>query len=273
MAMPTADPALRSALVAIIAARRIPGRMLVVGICGAQGSGKTTLARDLAADLGRAGVSSATLSLDDLYLTRAERLTLAAQVHPLLVTRGVPGTHDVALGLATLDALAHGAATPLPRFDKARDDRAPVANWPISPAKTQVLLFEGWCVGALAQQEAALTAPINALERDEDAEGIWRQYANRALTGPYRQLFARIDVLALLAAPGFEVVQRWRGEQESKLRRADPSAPGLMDEAGIARFIQHYERLTRHILTEMLARADLVAQLDEGRRVLSITSR
>ena len=101
---------------------------------------------------------------------------------------------------------------------------------------------------------------------------VWRRYANAALAGAYQALFARIDALVLLAAPGFEVVRRWRGEQEAGLRRANPGAPGLMDEAGLSRFIEHYERLTRHILAEMPGRADLVARLDRQRRLTGITS-
>jgi D-glycerate 3-kinase len=243
-----------------------PGRMLVVGLCGAQGSGKSTLANAVLGRLEQAGLAAAVLSLDDLYLTRAEREELARGVHPLLATRGVPGTHDVALGRGVIAALERGEPAALPRFDKARDDRAAVEDWGQAPAGCQVLLFEGWCVGAKAQEDSALVQPINALERDEDADGVWRHYANSALAGPYQALFARIDRLVLLAAPGFDVVLGWRQQQEDELRaRAGAHAPGVMDEMTLVRFIQHYERLTRHILTEMLPRADILALLAEDR--------
>jgi len=123
---------------AALAGRR---SLLVVGLCGAQGSGKTTLVKALAGALEAEGIRAAALSLDDLYLTRAERQELAQDVHPLLATRGVPGTHDVALGLDTIAALERGEAVRLPRFDKAVDDRAPMADWPLAPAETQVMLF------------------------------------------------------------------------------------------------------------------------------------
>ncbi len=243
--------------------------LAVLGLCGAQGSGKSTLAQGLQARMRARGVASAILSIDDLYLTKAEREGLAQDVHPLLRTRGVPGTHDVALGLRVLDALAAGRAACLPRFDKAVDDRLPEAAWP--EAGLRLLILEGWCVGARAQEAGALVAPVNALERDEDGDGRWRRFVNDALAGDYQALFGRIDALALLAAPGFDVVQGWRTQQEAELRGGGGSA--VMNDAQVARFIQHYERLTRHILDEMPARADLVVALDAQRGVTAVRSR
>ena len=242
---------------------------LVVGICGAQGSGKTTLVAALAQALEAEGVAVATLSLDDLYLTRAERQELAREVHPLFATRGVPGTHDMALGLETLDALKRGEAVPLPRFDKGTDDRAAFETWPSAPEGTQVLLLEGWCLGARPQDPAALADPVNRLEADDDPEGLWRSQANKALAGPYQALFARIDLLVLLAAPGWDVVAKWREQQEAELRAT--GAARAMSRAEVQRFIQHYERLTRWILAEMPVRADLVVQLREERKVLALS--
>lgn len=256
------DPRLIEAVLEI--ARPGGDRPSVVGLCGAQGSGKSTLAAATAREAAARGIATAVISLDDIYLTLAERQALARGVHPLLRTRGVPGTHDVGLGLALLEALDRGEPAVLPRFDKALDERQPQARWDRAAAGCQLVLFEGWCVGALPQTEDALVLPINALETDEDRDGIWRRYANRALAGPYQRLFARIDALVLLAAPGFDVVLDWRREQEAAL------GPRAMGEAALARFVQHYERLTRHILAEMPARADLVIELDRARAPLAI---
>lgn len=260
-----ADPDLVGTLLARIQRWRQPG-LYTIGICGAQGSGKSTLVAALAEQLTLRGVRVATLSLDDLYLTRDERLELAREVHPLLATRGVPGTHDIALGLATLDALKRGEAAPLPRFDKASDDREPVPQWPHAPADTQVLLFEGWCLGASPQEAAALAAPVNALEADEDPDGAWRRHVNAALAGDYQRLFERISRLILLAAPSWDVVARWREQQEAELR--DRGGSAVMSPVEVARFIQHYERLTRHVLATMPSYADLTVRLGEGREVL-----
>lgn len=243
------------------------GRLLVIGLCGAQGSGKSTLAAGLRQRLQSDGIPAAILSIDDLYRTRAEREAMARSIHPLLRTRGVPGTHDVALGLRVIDALERGEATLLPRFDKASDDPLPEGRWEKAATGTRLLLLEGWCVGALPQGAAALVEPVNALEREEDADGVWRAFVNRALAEDYQALFARLDRLVLLAAPDFGIVRRWRTQQEHDLRK---EAGGGMPDARIARFVQHYERLTRHILEEMPGRADLTIRLDEMRRVIGI---
>jgi D-glycerate 3-kinase len=241
-------------------------RPFVLGLCGAQGSGKSTLAAAVADRI----EATAILSLDDLYRAKAERQTLARTVHPLLATRGVPGTHEVALGLATLDALDRGEAAPLPRFDKARDDRAPLDQWGRFRASPRLLIFEGWCVGARPEPEEALAEPIDALEREEDTDRVWRRATNAAFAGDYQRLFARIDRLMLLEAPRFDVVRDWRIEQEHDLRaNAVPGATGLMSDAQVARFIQHYERPTRHILAEMPSRPDAVARLAVDRSLLS----
>jgi D-glycerate 3-kinase len=247
-------------------------RPFVLGICGAQGSGKSTLSEALADRMQARGVATAVLSIDDLYRTRAERAALARDVHPLFAVRGVPGTHDVALGLDILAALDAGRAAALPRFDKARDDRAPADAWEAAPGNTALLILEGWCVGARPEAEAALAEPVNDLEREEDADGRWRRAANAALAGDYQALFARIDLLVLLAAPGFEAVRDWRVEQEHGLARtAGAGAQGVMSDAEVERFIRFYERLTRHILAEMPDRADLVIRLGRDRTPLSIS--
>lgn len=249
-------------------------RLLVVGLCGAQGSGKSTLASALGGRFEASGIRTAVLSLDDLYLTKAERERLAATVHPLLLTRGVPGTHDIPLGLRVIEALDGGRATALPRFDKALDDRAPPELWGKAAGDTELLILEGWCVGARPQAETQLAAPVNALEREEDPLGIWRRHVNAALAADYQRLFARIDLQLLLAAPDFDVVRIWRAEQERKLRaRAGPGAAGVMSDRGVSRFIQHYERLTRHILDEMSERADVVVELAADRSATRIRSR
>ena len=271
-----ANPELVTHLLAQIAGWRAEHgeRLFTLGLCGAQGSGKTTLVAALAEALIAQGVRVATLSLDDLYLPRAERAKLAAQVHPLFATRGVPGTHDVALGLATLAALARGEPARLPRFDKATDNPLPRADWPRAPAKCQVLLFEGWCLGASAQPKADLTQPVNALEAEEDPQALWRSHANTALAADYQTLFGRIDKLILLAAPNWEVVAHWRDQQEAELRLAvGADAPGGMTPEQVTRFIPHYERLTRWVLAEMPERADVVVQLGEGRKVFSVLQR
>jgi len=246
---------------------------LVVGINGGQGSGKSTLALFLKLLLEEGHrLNTAVLSLDDLYLTRAERIALAELHHPLLATRGVPGTHDVALGMRLLDGLAgsNSEAVSIPHFDKAQDDRAPLADWTVVSAPVDIVLLEGWCVGARPQAAAALDVPVNQLEQDEDRDGIWRSYVNAQLSGPYADFFAKIDHLVMLKVPSFGSVEAFRALQESKLREKAGSI-GLMDDAAIKQFIMHYERLTRHMLAEMPDRANVVLQLNDKHNFVEIT--
>jgi D-glycerate 3-kinase len=260
------------AILAAIAARRarLPvARPLVVGVCGAQGSGKSTLAQQLVDRL----PAAATLSLDDLYLTRAEREDLAHRVHPLLAVRGVPGTHDVALGLELFAALDARRPLVLPRFDKGIDDRAPPSAWEQRDAPLDTLVFEGWCIGAQPEPAAALDRPCNTRERNEDLDGTWRRYVNTALAGPYRALFARVDLMVFLAAPSFETVVDWRCEQEAALLAARPDAPRAMDRHAIEAFCALYERTTRALLRGMPSRADVVVALDAQRRCMHLDLR
>jgi D-glycerate 3-kinase len=267
MSSATAVGLIEKAIHAAIPAHR--GGPLIVGVCGSQGSGKSTVCKTLTNRFTDAGLKVANLSLDDLYLPLAARAKLAELVHPLLRTRGVPGTHDTKLGIHTLHDLAQPKEVKLPRFDKARDDRRPEQAWDTITGPVDLVLFEGWCVGAKPQGLEALTQPINALEANEDGDGRWRRYVNDALGGEYQRLFGKIDLLVLLAAPSFDVVLKWRTQQEHELReRAGGDRPGVMSDAEIARFIQHYERLTKHVLIEMPPRADLVIRLAADRTVL-----
>ncbi len=243
----------------------------VIGLCGAQGSGKSTVSRALASRLEAANRRVAILSLDDLYLPREDRAALVG-VHPLLKTRGPPGTHDVALGVDILEALGRPGRVALPRFDKGRDTRLSERDWTDIAAPVDVVVFEGWCVGARPQTPDALAAPVNDLEREEDPQGLWRAWVNDRLASDYQRLFERLDWLALLAASDFAVVAGWRRQQERELREARPNlpaqAPHALRDDEVDRFVAHYQRLTDHILREMPARADLVLHLDGERRVV-----
>lgn len=260
---------------ALLARNTQAERPLVVGVCGCQGSGKSTLAAFLKLLLDREMRPTAILSLDDFYLTRRQREKLAREIHPLLATRGVPGTHDVTLGIKTFERLCNAGArsrTPLPAFDKARDDRKPREDWQVFRARPAFILFEGWCVDARPQARAALRKPVNRLESDCDRRGIWRAYVNDQLAGPYRDLFAPIDVLLFMRAPSFDCVYTWRGLQEKKLRRSGRGS-AVMDRKELQNFIMHYERLTRWMLKEMPGRADILLPLGTDQHIQAVEIR
>lgn len=262
------EPDLLAAVLGLLD-RRLPDHpgLFVLGVSGSQGSGKSTLAEAVVAALRERGLSSEVLSIDDLYLSSAARRHMAVEIHPLLATRGVPGTHDVGLGLTVLAALDAGEPVRLPRFDKASDEPREQTEWPEASA-LRVLVFEGWCVGARAQPDALLVDPVNEFEASEDPDAAWRIFVNTQLGLAYQDLFARIDAQVFLAAPAFDIVKDWRLQQE---RDITGQGHAVMDEAGIARFVQFYQRLTAWMIEDMPRRADLTARLDSHRRILSIT--
>ena len=260
--LPAWDAADERAARAIVGAFATTGGPIAVGLSGAQGSGKSTMAPRIAEQLRQAGLRPATLSLDDFYLTRSERAELAHTVHPLLATRGVPGTHDVALLATAVDALLRREDATVPRFDKLADDRAvepAIINGPVD-----VVLLEGWCIGACPQTDAQLAGPVNELEATQDADGRWRRWVNARLAGHYADLFDRLALRILLRAPDFAVVEQWRAEQEATLT-ANTGRRGMTG-ASLHRFIAHYERITRWMLED--EPADLIIRLDASRTPL-----
>ncbi len=240
----------------------------LLGISGAQGTGKSTLAAYLALAIGDSDEHDvAVLSIDDFYLTRAERRELAQTVHPLLATRGVPGTHDIPMlreCLARLRRLGPGEQFHLPRFDKATDDRADRPSWPAVTGPVGLIILEGWCVGSVAQPDAELEVPVNVLEAQGDPDGRWRQYVNERLRRDYARLFRELDAVVFLQAPGFEAILRWRIEQERKLAASAAGHAGaVMSDEQVREFIRHFERITRNNLDAVGSNADIVLELDE----------
>ena len=265
---PGAHPAPPQGFADDLVARLLDGalaaRAKVFGISGLQGSGKSTLAAQLVDAASARGLCAVAVSVDDFYLDRPQRQRLARQVHPLLATRGPPGTHDLPLACRTLDALCSGGHARLPAFDKLGDRRLPAQQWREAHA-VDLVVFEGWFLGTPPEPDAALRTPANALERDEDLDGTWRRHCNAALARDYPALWQRIDRLLFLQPPGFEVVPEWRWQQEQALQAQHPSRPG-MTRAQVGRFVQHYERVSRQALGTLPAIADMVVALDAARR-------
>ena len=236
----------------------------VIGISGAQGSGKSTLAGLLAQTLDESSVPVVNVSLDDYYLTKQERQRLSQDVHPLLATRGVPGTHDTAWLAHTLNAFhsdsPEAVSVTVPMFDKGLDDRVGTQT-----RSGDVLILEGWCVGASAEDEQMLTHPVNALEAEEDPDGRFRHWVNAQLAQHYEPLWQQVDFWIQLRVPGMAEVRTWRAQQELAL----PQARRMGKEA-LRRFIDHYERLTLAQLRTPARIPGLVVYLDAQHAVAGI---
>jgi D-glycerate 3-kinase len=250
----------------------------VIGIHGGQGSGKSTLSLALK-DIYKVvfGWNIVVVSIDDLYLSYADRQSLSKDIHPLLATRGVPGTHEVDRGIAlfkTLRQLKQGDTCSIPAFDKASDDRLPESQWHHVTGPVDAILFEGWCVGCQSVQDELLYSPVNELEEQEDGDGVWRGWVNQQLAGPYKEWFSAIDFLIMLKVPDMAAVKRWRTQQEvGNKKMAKGSTDRSLDEAAIQRFIQHYERLTRQALTRLPELANLILSINDEHKVADIQTR
>lgn len=248
---------------------------LLLGIHGCQGSGKSTLTTFLCAVLTELlDVPAVGMSIDDFYRTRTERQQLARQVHPLLITRGVPGTHDTDFLNEVLSGLLQQQVPMMiPRFNKAMDDRFSPSEWTVVEQPQRIIILEGWCVGVEAQAISALQAPVNHLEAKHDRDGQWRHYVNQQLAQRYWPIFQQIDRLLMLRAPSFDSVLQWRTEQEHALRAsmacidAKRQPNQLMSDDELAYFIAHYQRLTEHALATMPDRVDDCFTLSSERAI------
>jgi D-glycerate 3-kinase len=257
-----------------------PEKTLVIGINGCQGSGKSTLANYLRTTLVLAhNIESICVSLDDFYLTKNDRLALAESKHPLLSTRGVPGTHDTALAIQQLMALKEQSTgtVELPVFDKSHDDRD-IANPQVIEQPVKVIILEGWCLGAEPQTAAQLETAINTLESHQDANGEWREFVNQALAQDYAELFSLVDCWLMLKAPSFDCVYQWRVEQEQKMAKQlgvdflsddRKSHPGIMSTTELQHFIDHYQRITEHGFTTLPKKMHHLYELDTQRKIIS----
>lgn len=250
-------------------------RTIVIGISGAQGSGKTTLCEILKTLLEKIYTKSVvTLSIDDLYLSKKRREKLAKEVHPLFITRGVPGTHDIELGKQILTKLLQPSPefeVKLPVFNKALDDLLAEQDWIKVNNKPDIILFEGWCIGATAEPLDLLEEAINELEVNEDPELIWRNYINQQLKQHYPALFDFVDYQVMLRVPDMQSVYEWRQLQEIKLKnKLKKSTAQIMNNRQLKRFIMHFERITRSMLKNIPDKAHVLLQLNKQHQISDV---
>lgn len=247
-----------------------------VGVNGCQGSGKSTLSEFLKTYIeAEYHLSVEVMSLDDFYYSQAEREILARDIHPLFKTRGVPATHNTQLAKNALKGLKDNTLpVTIPRFNKATDNPYPKEEWTYLSSNVDIVIFEGWCWGVEPQNTDALTLAVNALEEQQDTQGLWRNYVNSQLSLHYQPLYKLMDMWVMFKAPSFDDVYAWRLEQEEKLsasiqNKHDGKSSGVMSPAAILAFIQHYQRLTEHCLRTLPAKCDHVFELDSKRNIVA----
>jgi D-glycerate 3-kinase len=242
------------------------GHVPLLLLSGPQGAGKSTALSEAIAAL---SLPVAGASIDDFYLTHAERMELDRRISPLFITRGPPGTHDLTLLGQTIAALrkaSPNAATPIPVFDKLADDRAPVSDWRSFSGRPAAIVIEGWLIGVLPDTRSAEADPLNAVEA-EDRTGDWRRFQEAALAGAYRDLWDAADGFCHIVPPDFACVLGWRLQQEETLWAAKGQLMPAERRDWVIRFIQHYERLTRRMI-DGHRRAGAEIHIDAARAVI-----
>ena len=241
----------------------------VIGLAGGQGTGKSTISNILKIILKEAyNLETVIFSIDDFYKTLRERKKMSKKTSDLFLTRGVPGTHDTKMLLKCIKNLKKNKFKKIniPKFDKSIDDRTKKNKWFKVKKKPNIVIFEGWCVGAEAQKNKDLNSSINELEKQKDNNKIWRQKVNSELKKNYKKIFNLIDKLIFLKVPSFKHVYKWRLLQEKKLRITSKGNK-TMNDIQIKNFIMHYERITKHMLKILPKKADVIISIDEKHRL------
>jgi D-glycerate 3-kinase len=243
-------------------------KIKIIGLTGGQGAGQSTITQVLKLILEiKYNLIVVYFSIDDFYKTLSERTVLAKKVNRLFKTRGVPGTHDINLIKKTFVDLTKKIFIPMlvPRFDKSKDDRFPKKYWQKIKQQPNIIIFEGWCVGAKPQQNKDLLKPINILEKKQDLDSKWRLKVNKELKNAYKEIFSKISMLIFLKVPSFDCVYKWRLLQEKKLKLTSKGKK-IMSPLQVREFIMYYERITMQMIKDLPSKADVVLYLDKQHR-------
>ena len=247
---------------------------LIIGVSGGQGTGKTTITSIVSLILRKYfKLNVFKISIDDFYKTRNERRILSLTKHPLLLTRGVPGTHDhnMILNFFKKVKSKNFKSFQLPKFDKSTDERFTKKMWYKIKSRPDVVIFEGWCVGAKAQNSSKMKKPINSLEKAKDPNLIWRKYVNTQLKTNYKKLFNHLDEIVYLKSSSFKLLQEWRIKQEKKLRLNSKRKNNLkiMSKGDVINFMQTYQRITQNMFKDAPKYASIIFKLDSKHQINS----
>ena len=250
-------------------------RSYIVGLSGGHGSGKTTISSIISIILRKYfKLNVFTISIDDFYKKRNERFLLSKKIHPSLMSRGVPGTHDINMMLDFFKRIKRKEfrSLKLPKFNKAIDDRYNKKMWYSIKKRPDIIIFEGWCVGAKAEKNNTLKQPINSFEKLRDKKLIWRRYVNKQLQSKYKQLYDQLNCLLYLKSNNFSLLRKWRIKQETKLRLKNKRSNRnkIMSNKEVINFMQTYQRVTQNMLKTVPKNASIILNLNTNHQIKSV---
>tara|TARA_Y100000590_G_C15659416_1_gene991993 strand:+ start:617 stop:1477 length:861 start_codon:yes stop_codon:yes gene_type:complete len=238
-------------------------------ISGAQGSGKTTLIKLIELNFKNFyNIKPLCISLDDFYLSIKKRNVLARKIHPFLLTRGVPGTHDTEKILEIIKQFnKKNYPIKIPKFNKLHDNRE--KNIKKISEKKDILFFEGWCCGCQPISKIYLRKKINILEK-KDKNCIWRNYYNKKLSDEYKMIFKHFNYLIYFKINNFKDVIEWRYKQEKGLASLNSKKIKHMNKYKIKKFVTHYEKITKWMMQNKGNLANLIIKIDKNQKIKKI---
>ena len=237
-------------------------------IAGSQGSGKSSLSKLIKLYLEKFCYKSVVIiSMDDFYLSKSQRTQLSKNIHPLFLTRGVPGTHDLELMNKKIKQILNKEfPIYLPIFDKVSDSRKRTYK---KILKADVVIFEGWCAGSQPVDQNYLQKNFNNLEKHKDKNFIWRNSYNKYLN-EYQKLFSQFNFFIYFQFNHWDHVLNWKYKQELELRDKKKDL-GL--KKYLREFIQYYEKVSKWMHLKVPKYCNILIKLDAHQKIKSINLR
>ena len=229
-----------------IASKAKNKKPFIVGLGGGQGIGKTTI------------TSIISIVLKKYFKLKVFKIS----------------THDVSSMFSFFKRAKskNFRALKLPKFNKAIDDRYNKKLWHSIKKKPDIIIFEGWCVGARAEKNNSLKKAINSLERNSDKKLIWRKFVNQQLKLKYKKLYTELDCMLFLKANNFRLLQQWRLKQEKKLWLKNKRSRNnkIMNKKDVIKFMQTYQRITQNMLKHAPKYSSMILNLNRNHQIKSV---
>ena len=234
-------------------------------VAGSQGSGKSSLSKLIKLYLEKFyNKSVVIISMDDFYLSKKQRTQLSKNIHPLFLTRGVPGTHDLELlNRKIMQIFDKEFPVYLPIFDKVTDTRKRTYR---KVLKGDVIIFEGWCAGAQPVNQSYLQKNFNNLEKYKDKNFIWRNSYNKYLN-EYQKIFSQFNYFIYFQFNQWSHVLDWKYKQELELR---DKKKDLALKKYLKEFIQYYEKVSKWMHLKVPKYCNILIKLNAHQKIKSI---